>query len=234
MTYHNYFFSLEYWKKGLRSPTQSIDNVFVVLRYQYLYKNVCRKVEGLIDHYLGVLLYNNVLKCKSSSPNVVEAGAYKGLSTVYLALAAAKKGKRVKSFELFTGLQTVDPNLDDAFKIGDYKSDVEEYRANIKKCNVEKIVDLTVGDATKTMLPAIKDKGFALAFLDVDVYEVMRDLLFQLWGVAKGNEIIIIHDINRKGVRKAVDEFHQLSKNKAKEKRSHGNTVCKLVFPERI
>jgi hypothetical protein len=59
----------------------------------------------------------------------------------------------------------------------------------------------------------------------------MRDLLFQLWSVAKGNEIIIIHDINRSGVRKAVDEFHNVSKNKVKEKRLHGNTVARLEFP---
>lgn len=67
------------------------------------------------------------------------------------------------------------------------------------------------------MLPALFDAGFCIAFLDVDVYVVMRELLFQLYHIAKGKEVIIVHDIGSPGVRKAVDEFHALSGNIVKE-----------------
>jgi len=64
---------------------------------------------------------------------------------------------------------------------------------------------------------AIAGSGFSLAFLDVDVYEVMRDLLSILWNEAKGGEIIIVHDINSPGIRKAADEFHILTNHLWKE-----------------
>jgi len=69
------------------------------------------------------------------------------------------------------------------------------------------------------MLPVLGDEGFSVAFLDVDVYEVMRELLFQLWSIAKGNELIIIHDANSPGVRKAIDWFHDMSNNHTREKK---------------
>ncbi len=75
----------------------------------------------------------------------------------------------------------------------------------------------------------IANSGFSIAFLDVDVYEVMRELLFQLWSIAKGNEIVIIHDFNAPGVRNAVRELQELSGNGLSETHLHRNTVAKLV-----
>jgi len=105
---------------------------------------------------------------------------------------------------------------------------------NVRTYGKADVVDLVIGDARQTMLPVLANSGFSLAFLDVDVYEVTRDLLFQLWRIAKGSELIIIHDADSPGIRKALDEFHAMSGNTAKEYRMHGNTVSKLELPRSL
>lgn len=183
--------------------------VLNIVKHPYLFK-VSQKCEGLIDLNLGVFLFNSVLRARSDSPNIVEVGAYKGLSTIYLSLAASRAGKRLKCFELFSGLPTADSVLDPTFHIGQHSSTIGEYEANLKAYGRRDVVDLVIGDATQTMLPTIKDGGFCMAFIDVDVYSVTRELLFQLWSMVKGGEVIIIHDANSPGVRKAIDKFHAL------------------------
>jgi len=115
MPYRNYMFNPRYWLGALSNPRPAYRNFHAILKHPLLYANVGTKVEGLLDHYVGTLLYDSVLKCKSKSPNVVEVGVFKGLSTSYLSIAAAKAGKRVKSFELFSGLPVVSPELDAGF-----------------------------------------------------------------------------------------------------------------------
>jgi len=142
---------------------------------------------------------------------LLRSGAFKGLSTCLLSFAANRTGKRVKSFELFSGLPTRDPVLDANFHVGQYSSDVAEWEANVTKYGRRDCVDLIIGDARQTLLPAIANDGFSVAFLDADVYEVTKEVLFQLWSVAKGNEVIILHDAECQGVSKAIEEFHAIS-----------------------
>jgi len=227
----NYFFNPRYWVKGLKNPEVAWNNSVAILKHPLLYRNVCMKAEGLIDHYLGTLLYTNVLTCKAVSQNIVEVGAFKGLSTIYLSRAAFKAGRRVKSFELFSGLPTSHPDLDPGFHAGQYASSVNEFEYNVKVYGKLNVVDLIIGDARQNMLPAIGDGGFSLAFLDVDVWEVMRELLLQLLSVAKGGEVIIVHDIDSPGVRKSLNEFVSRSRNMVMEQRLNANTIAKLQFP---
>jgi hypothetical protein len=156
---------------------------------------------------------------------------------VYLARAAQTIGKRVKSFELFSGLPTSDLLLDPNFQTGKFSSEVSEYDNNLRACGVRDIVDLVIGDARQTMLPSLALTGFSVAFLDVDVYEVMRELLPQLWSIAQGNELILVHDIWSPGVRKAIDEFHALSGNAIKEVdliKGPKGTIAILTLPPKI
>jgi predicted O-methyltransferase YrrM len=224
-----YFFSPRRWLRRALNPKSTCQTVFALIAHPRLCTASLR-VEGLISPYLGNLLYNCVLASKHDSPNIVEVGAFKGLSTIYLSLAARQVGKRVKSFELFSGLPTADPVLDPSFHLGEFSSEVNEYEANLRAFGVRDTVDLVVGDARKTMLPTIKDNGFSVAFLDVDVYEVMRELLFQLWSVAKGNEVIIIHDVDSPGVCNAISEFHTLSHNIVRQTKLEKRTI-KLEIP---
>jgi hypothetical protein len=229
--HYNYLFVLHYWKAALRNPGHAMANLLAIVRYPKLYWRICRRVEGLVSHAIGILLYESVLEVNSTSPNIVEAGAYKGLSTTYLSLAAAKTGKKVISFELFSGLPVSDPILDSGFAKGEFSSEIEEFEGNLRAFGRRDVVKLVVGDAREKLLPMLRDEGFCVAFLDVDVYEVTKELLSQFWTLAKGNEIIIVHDINSPGVRKAVDEFHILSGKVVTETVLFSGTTARLKIP---
>lgn len=210
--YVSYFLKPKRWLIAIRRPRAVLRTLAYFITLPKLFR-VSQNVEGLITFSMCVLLYRAVLRARSTSPNVVEIGAFKGLSTCSLSLAASRTGKRVKSFELFSGLPTSDPVFDPAYHVGAYSSDVAEYEANVTAYGCRDLVDLVIGDARRTLLPTIASDGFSVAFLDVDVYEVTKELLFQLWSIAKGGEVIIVHDVNSPGVRRAVDEFHILSDN---------------------
>jgi predicted O-methyltransferase YrrM len=231
-----YFFNIHRWYLAIKDPGFALREIVAILKHPVLFI-IISKVEGKISNWEGVLLYRTVLKSKHSSKNIVEVGAFKGLSTVYLARAAQTIGKRVKSFELFSGLPTSDLLLDPNFQTGKFSSEVSEYDNNLRACGVRDIVDLVIGDARQTMLPSLALTGFSVAFLDVDVYEVMRELLPQLWSIAQGNELILVHDIWSPGVRKAIDEFHALSGNAIKEVdliKGPKGTIAILTLPPKI
>jgi predicted O-methyltransferase YrrM len=229
--YTGYFFKPHQWLRALRQPRLAVQTILNIIRYPRLFR-VSQNVEGLTGFNLGISLYHTVLDSQAKSPNVLDLGAFKGLSACYLSLAACRVNKRVKSFELFSGLPTSDPKLDPFFHTGQFSSDQSEYEANIQGYGCPEIIELIVGDARETMLPALGDDGFSVAFLDMDVYEVVREILFQLWGVAKGGEVIIVHDIDSQGVRRAVAELHIASGGTIKECRQQKATT-KLCIPPR-
>ena len=227
-----YFSNPKLWLQAVKNPFYAGKTITNVIKHPNLFIKT-RNVEGLIHFSLGVVLYEAALKTKYRSGDIVEVGAFKGLSTIYLADSAKHINKRVKSFELFSGLPTADRCLDPSFEKGQYSSDQKEYDNNLRTSGVRNVVDLVIGDARETMLPSIRDSGFALCFLDVDVYEVMKDLLFQLWILAKGGEVVFCHDSDSPGVNKAIGELLVLSHNSVKETeyRFQSSRTMKLVFP---
>ncbi len=216
---------------AIRIPKQAIFGyLFPILKYPKLfYKTI--NVEGLITPEVGVILYEAVLRTKNKSSNIIEVGVYKGLSTLYLAEVAKRVKKRVKSFDTFSGLSAVDPVLDSIFMVNAVASDVSEGESNLRKNNVREIVDLTIGDARKTMLPTLNDNGFVVAFLDVDTYEITHDLLFQLRRVTTGGEVIFIHDAFSPGIKKAINEFQTLWRHPVKEQYLADGSTAKLTIP---
>lgn len=223
----NHIFSFKIWQMGIKNPARIYCFVKGILKHPKLFI-ITRKVHGLITPYIGSVLYDTVINTEHKSNTVVEVGAYKGLSTVYLAYASMNVNRRVKSFELFTGLPIINNMLDKDFYVGQFSSDKNIYENNLISCGVRNIVDLIIGDARQTLPLVIKDHGYSVAFLDVDVYEVMRDILMYLITVSHGGEVIIIHDIYLPGVRKAVDEMHLLTRNTVKETLIEGGTSAKL------
>jgi len=231
--YFSFFIDPKLWLRALKRPNIALESFLVLLRYPHFYA-IGRNMPYGTGFVLGSRLYKTVLDTKCQSPNVIEVGAWKGESTIYLSLAAKRAGKRVRTFELFSGLPTINPEYDSSFEMGQFSAEVSEFENNVKTYGCREVVDLVIGDARQTMLPAIGDGGFCVAFLDVDVYEVMRELLFQLWSKAKGGEQIIVHDIWSPGVRKAVDEFHDLSGHCMKESIDSAKYVAFLQLPLKI
>ena len=145
----SYLLSPSLWLQRIKHPGEILRIVSKIARDPRIIPLLMasQKVEGFIDVDLGLHLFNAVLKVKSSSPNIVEVGAFKGLSTCYLSHAASRVGKRVKSFELFSGLPTRDPVLDASFHVGQYSSDIAEYEAHVTNWGCRDCVDLIIGDA---------------------------------------------------------------------------------------
>jgi predicted O-methyltransferase YrrM len=90
---------------------------------------------------------------------------------------------------------------------------LDDYERNLENGRVRDAVDWIVGDARKTMIPTLDGSGFCVAFIDVDVYEVVREVLLQLQTIVKGGEIIIVHDAHSPVIRKAIDEFRETARN---------------------
>ena len=224
-------FSASAWQQAAKNPPYFFCFIQGIVRHPLLFSKT-RKIDGLISPYIGAKLYDAVIKSKHPSKNVIDVGAYKGLSTIHLATACRKVNKRVKSFEIFSGLPEIDSILDKGFNKGDFSSDVNTYENNLKSCGVRDLVDLTIGDARQTMPAVLNNDGFAVAFLDVDLYEIMKDLMLQLIPICRGGEVLIIHDTDHDGVRKAVNEIHALTGHTIKEKRLEGGASVKLEIPQ--
>ncbi len=215
----------------IRTPERDlIRHLSSIIKHPLLYYKTVN-VPGLITLEVGTALYEAVLKIKHKSPNIVEIGSYKGLSTIYLAEAAERVNKRVKSFEWFSGLPTVDPILDSNYQTGGLFSSVDEWESNVRKNSSRETVELVIGDARQTILRALNNDGFALAFLDVDLYQTTFDLLVLLGNVIKGGEVIFIHDANSPGIKKAIEEFHALCNYPIKEHYLPDNYTVILTIP---
>ena len=225
------FFSRNFLLFFIRTPKRVlINHLITIIKHPFLYYKTVN-VSGLITLEVGVALYEAVLQTTHKSPNIVEVGAYKGLSTIYLTEAAKRVNKKVKSFDWFSGLSNVDPILDSNYRDGDLVSSAGEWESNVRKNTSRETVDLLIGDARETLLPALNNGGFAVAFLDVDLYQVTHDLLSQLRSVVTGGEVIFVHDANSLGIKKAINEFHTLWTRPIKEEYLPGNYTVKLTIP---
>ena len=117
-----------YWLGAVKNPRLALQTATAILKYPNLFI-ATRGVEGRIPPPVGVLLYESVLRSGSTAANIVEVGAFKGLSTIYLAKAAQTIGKRVKSFDLFS----------------ESPRQLEEFESNLERRRVRDVVDVKIG-----------------------------------------------------------------------------------------
>jgi predicted O-methyltransferase YrrM len=231
--YFKFLFTKDFYTRVVPHPEQIFKSLFFTSYYCLRHPDwikVERKVDGRLNLPVAVFLYRAVLNMRAHpSPNVVEAGCFKGKSTIFLSHGAKDSGKRLKSFELFTGLPVSNAELDSIFKKGDLVSSREEFTSNLLTYGRYETVDLTVGDARETMLPVIAKSGFCLAFLDVDTYEVTKDLLCKLLKIAKGKEVILVHDTFSPGIQKAISESITVSGKNVKKSEPIYDTAMLVV-----
>ena len=197
---------LEFW---LQRPRRALRAHVAVLRHPLLVPRLYFRVPGLVSPFTLALLWDSVVDSRSRSPNIVEVGAYKGLSTCCLSKAAARCNKRVWTFEWFEGLPPVQSGLDSWVRAGSCKSDEATWRENVERHGVISLCRLVVGDARRTIVESavLTEEGFCVAFVDVDTYDVSRAVLEGLSRVIQGGETILVHDSYSPGVQKAIAEF---------------------------
>jgi len=199
----------KYLRVWLRHPKRALRAHVAVLRHPLLVPRLYFGVPGLVSPFSLALLWDTVMNSRSRSPNIVEVGAYKGLSTCCLTKAAARRNKLVWTFEWFQGLPPAQSELDSWVTAGSCKSDEATWRENVERHGELSRCRLVVGDARNTIAGAaiLAEEGFCVAFVDVDTYHVSRAVLEGLSRVIRGGETILVHDSYSPGVQKAVAEF---------------------------
>ncbi|MCT4592413.1 MAG: TylF/MycF family methyltransferase [Candidatus Gracilibacteria bacterium] len=119
-------------------------------------------------------------------------------------ICEAKKDKSLYLFDTFDGLpetEKIDETVN--FKPNMFSADFEKVK---EKLADYKNVYIYKGLFPKTSTP-IKDKKFAFVHLDVDLYQGTKDCLEFFYSRMTKGGIIISHDYDMEGVRKAFDEF---------------------------
>jgi hypothetical protein len=200
----------------LKNPNLITPALFYKLGlYKILYKDLFKillNCEGLISPLDAICLQRVVLRNKKKEGDILDFGSHKGLSTCVLSQVAVKIGKKIIAFESFRGLPPPTLYDEDYFKEGDYRASKEEFINNVNKWGRPENIKLIEGEATKTLKEEVKTKrisNFSVAFIDIDLYVAAREILFILSSIARGGEIICLHDIHAPGIQRAIREFRE-------------------------
>lgn len=142
--------------------------------------------------------------------DVVELGCYAGDTSLELARALLEAGsqKRLWIYDSFEGLPAKTLLDNTNFKAGDLAVSKKSVRERFLKAHLPMpiIKKAWFSDLTSQDLP----DQIALAFLDGDFYESIRDSLKLVAAHMSAGGIIIVHDYtnpNLPGAARAVDEF---------------------------
>jgi len=171
--------------------------------------NFVKKYPRNINELEALYIYS---LAKKSNDIILDIGSNAGLSSI----VSAFSNKTVISFEWFKGLQDLSV-FDKGFYTGEYKTNIEDFKNNIRNAGVEKNILLIEGDCLETIPKLIEDKmlkSFSFAFIDLDLYHLYIKTIENLLKITKGGEKILIHDYSAVGVKIAVknllDKFPQL------------------------
>lgn len=195
------------WVKALSNPARAVCNAVGFLRHPVMMSGVFLRAEGLLTPCTASLLYDSVISSAVASGSVLDVGCHKGLSTCFLSLAAQRTGRQVIAFDSFRGLPEADPELDRHFHVGQFAASPEEFECNVSRHGRPETVRLVVGDVRETVPLALQESTFAVAFVDVDICSVAREVLASLDAAAVPGARIILHDIQSPGVSLLLDQY---------------------------
>lgn len=200
-------FLTKLWISFLRKIFRAIPVIFYLGYLSFKYT----KLRAILDTVPGALslidayyIEKDFISASNRAKIALEFGAFKGRSTVILSHIAQKKKAKLFTFERFRGLPKT-TKYDVMFKKGEYCASYNEFKKNLSKKGVPGVVKLITGDIRKTMgkIP----NSFDYAFVDVDLYGITKIILQKLLRIARGGEIIDVHDNNHSpGVRRAIQE----------------------------
>ncbi len=161
--------------------------------------NIFKTVEGWLTEKEAELLYNTA---KISSGNIVEIGAWKGLSTIFLSLGLiqGKNDNKIYSIDHHTGSKEHQKKNCEIFTL-------PEFSENIRKFNVGHVIRTVVTTSAKAS-KHINSK-ISLIFIDGShEYKDVKNDFILWWQKLEIGGIIMFHDtLSKKGVSKFVDEI---------------------------
>jgi O-methyltransferase len=181
---------------------------FKVMNYYHNDKNLMNLMKEIIYEDRPFLLkpselfliYSFAKNQRDLDGDYAEVGVFKGATAK--AICEAKGNKQLYLFDTFEGLPEVN-KIDSKYKTKMFKSDFQKVKAKLSKY---KKVYIYKGFFPETG-NIIQDKKFAFVHLDVDIYKSTKDCLKFFYNKMSKGGIIISHDYNVRGVKKAFDNF---------------------------
>lgn len=193
-------------KIPMRALINKIIDAFFLLKGRVLYPKILSFYQGVGMEISPAQISYLYGLAKRRRGVLLDIGCHMGLSTSVL----ASTGNEVLSFDWFKGLRNLTENDPDFIEGQCFVPDMKErFFENINRIGIAGKVKLVEGDCTKTTPSLIVSgelKYFALAFLDLDLYESTKKTIGNLMKIAKGGELILSHDYPSVGICKAVEE----------------------------
>jgi hypothetical protein len=169
------------------------------------------KIPGGTTTIEAIWITYGMFLSKSNSDTWVEAGCYKGLSSVRLGMIAKLLNKKIRIYDTFEGLpksepvfESIDKGVNYEFKEGAYLGTEQEVLDNIKKFNLEKYFTLIKGDINKT-LPDHALSKISFAFLDVDLAYSYSCCFRGLASHIEKGTLIVIHEACYVPIRELIE-----------------------------
>ncbi len=146
--------------------------------------------------------------------DVVELGCYKGATSVEFAklLRREASSKRLYLYDSFAGLPAkTNEDLSvagDQFKVGELPASKKEVIRRFKQAGLPLPVIRKCWFSE--LVPSDLPQKVAMAFLDGDFYESIKDSLHLVWPKLSPGSVVVVDDYQNEalpGVQKAVDEW---------------------------
>jgi O-methyltransferase len=167
-----------------------------------LISSIRNERELLLSNGEAYSVFMAVKRTAKVEGDIAEVGVYKGASAKII--CQAKGDKNLHLFDTFEGIPKVDTVDLPNFYAGQYTAALDDVKAYLKNFNH---VFFYKGFFPTTTEP-IEMKKFSFVHLDVDTYSSTLACMKFFYRRMSSGGVIISHDyINKKGVKKAVDEF---------------------------
>ena len=212
-------------KQNLQINDYGPDSVNVRNRYPYIFelfekfkKYNYENNKGDLNRLLSfVLNIEQTLNNDNVEGSIAEVGVYKGNSAAILAHFAKEYNKTCYLFDTYEGFDDRD--------IEDHKNQKGFNPLEFDDTSIELVTEV-IGDNVKSCefikgyfpecIPSnLKNKTFSIVSLDCDLYNPMKASLEWFYPRMNNKSIFLIHDYSSgyfKGVKRAVDEFCNVSK----------------------
>jgi Macrocin-O-methyltransferase (TylF) len=163
---------------------------------------------GDASRFIALILNLRQLNDEGIQGDFAELGVWKGNSAALLAAFAAKANRRLFLFDTFSGFDERNLSGIDANKAPEFADTSVDY---VKETVGH--MDLTTyiqGFFPESLTDEARERTFALAHIDCDLYEPMKEALQFFYARMPRGGMLILHDYSSgcwDGAKRAVDEF---------------------------
>ena len=165
---------------------------------------------GDASRFMALLLNLRQLEQEGIEGDVAELGVWRGNSAAVLANYAARCGKRLFLFDTFSGFDRRDiVGVDQSQKFEFADTSIESVRQTV---GVPEVTTYLPGFFPDTITDEVRNRRFAVAHIDCDLYEPMKAALEFFYPRMPRGGMLILHDYSSEiwvGATRAIDEFYK-------------------------